>query len=156
MRVDLAQQIDLHGEGRAGHPVGVGVQAPVRAHGRIGHRPAAVPHGEARRLGRAPQRRLGDLGRVRVAGRLAPHRAQAEALRRVVARLAHAPVVVAHHLRAPPLEEQLPVVGAGHRLAQDRERAGLVEMGVEWAEVGMLGHGASLAGGLVRARPGSS
>jgi hypothetical protein len=62
---------------------------------------------------------------VGVAGLLAGHHAQAEALGGVVGRALQPPVVEGQHLALRPFQEQLPVVGA----VQGRLQAGERDLG---------------------------
>ena len=142
--VDFLEGLHLEAESRVGDGVGVAVEALVGAARRIGERAAALGHGEPRRADGARHGRLADLGGVRVARRLAAHGAQPEPLGGVVGGRAQAPVVVGEHLRAAALQKELPVVGAGRRLAQQGERARLVQLGLEGPEGSVLrrvGHG---------------
>ena len=126
------------------------VEALVGGLRRRGERAAAGAHGEARGLGGAPERRLADLGRMRVAGGLAAHGAQAEALGGVVGRVAQPAVVEDQRLRPPPLEEELAVVGAVGGAAQHLQRGLGVERGLEGAETRGLRHGWAPDGGCRR------
>jgi hypothetical protein len=132
--VDLAQDVDLGRERRVVERVVVGVEALVGRPRRRGEHVAAGADGEAGGLGGAGQRGLGDFGRMGVAGGLAAHRAQAEAFGGVVARGLEPAVVEHEALRAPALEKELAVVGAGHGLLQDCGGTGLVEVGLERAK----------------------
>ena len=85
----------------------------------------------AHRVGRARDRRLGQVGGVGVADRLVLDGAQAEALAGVVGRLLEPPVVEHQHLGLAIFEEQLAVVGAF-------EAAGEVAAGVVAVEAGAV------------------
>ena len=145
--VDLAQHLDLHRELGVVERVAVGVEPLVGRLRRRGERAAAGADREARGLGGARQRGLGDLGRVGVAGGLAAHGAQAEALGGVVARVLQPAVVE---------DQRLPRAGARGRARRRRRRRwpraarerGLgVEGGLEGAEAGGLLHGRPPDGG---------
>jgi hypothetical protein len=148
--------LDLAGEVGVVERVAVGVEALVGRPRRLGQGAAARADREPRRLRRAGERGLGDLGRMGVARGLAPHGAQAEALGRVVARGPEPPVVEEQRLRPAPLEEELAVVGAGDRVAQPGERAWPRRGGLEGTEAGFGGGhaspGGAVDGTLVRRR----
>ena len=134
--VDLAQRLDLDREVRVVERVVVGVEALVgrrAAAGRACRRRRRPRAARSRPRASAPPRRSRSNGR---SPRSRPHRAQAEALGGVVARGLQAAVVEDQRLGAAPLEEQLAVVGAGGRGAQERERGVRVERGLEGAETG--------------------
>ena len=138
--VDLAQHLDLHGELGVVEGVAVGVEALVGGFRRGGQRAAAGADGEAGGLGGAFQRRLADLGRMRVARGLAAHGAQAEALGGVVGGVPEPAVVEDERFRPPALEEELAVVGAAGGVAQHPQRGLGVEGGLEGAEARGLRH----------------
>ena len=76
-----------------------------------------------------------------VTGDLSPHRPQAEALRRVIGRLADAAVIKDDAFGPAAFEEEFTVVGAIGRGAQGRKGGGFIEMGFEGAEGGVRHRG---------------
>ena len=77
---------------------------------------------------------------MRIARHLTADRPQPEPFGGVVAGRLHPPVIEMQHLRPAAFQEKLSVIAARHGLAQDGERAALVEQGLEGAERG-IGHG---------------
>ena len=73
------------------------------------------------------EERAGQLSGMGKAGGLAGDRAQSEAQCGIEARTANAPIVQADALAFPVLQEQLPIVGVGKRLADMPFGAGAVE-----------------------------
>ncbi len=153
----LAAGVGIHGgeqrgplgEGLLGERVRVRVEARVGGAGRVA-RPPSAPGAHGRDgARRASQRRLRDLACVRVAGLLIEHGAQAEAERGVGARRADAALFEGDDLALPVFEEELAVVAAVQRVADDVLGVRPVEVGagpVEEKGVGRvermcLGHG---------------
>jgi hypothetical protein len=124
--VDLAQRVDLGGEGRVRRWDRRRCRAAVGARGGIGQRAAAVADRQPRGVARRGRGLFGDLGRMGIARHLAGHGAQPEAFGRVVACRAQAPVVEDQRLGPAPFEEQLAIVGprdsATHKGLQPRPR----------------------------------
>ena len=127
--VHLAQELDLVGEGGRGEGVVVAVELLVGRARPLGRDALVAALGQGRRFGRAPERGLADLVGVGVAGPLARHYAQTEALARVVVRRLQPSIVEHERFAFGPLEEQLPVVGARHGVAQDGQRALALDVG---------------------------
>ncbi|QYU70583.1 AMP-binding protein [Leptolyngbya sp. 15MV] len=111
--IHLGQQRGLGGEIHRVERVEIGIELRVggarrdiqRAGMAGGHRPD--------RLGRAHQRRLRQLGGMRVAGGLPGHGAQAEAAHRIEAGGADAAILQADRLALPMFEEQFAILGTG-------------------------------------------
>ena len=118
--VDLGQEFCLGSEIDQAERVLIGIEAAVGARRRPRHHPGiASRHRPHRRRG-APDRRLGQVGGVGIAGRLASHRAQPEPLGRVEAGALDAAVVERQALRLAVFEIELAIVHPGQRLAHDR------------------------------------
>ncbi len=133
--VDLGQQTRLGGE--IDHPerVQIGVERAVGAGGRLGER-ALMPAGDgAHRRRGAPDRRLGEFGGMRIAGRLAGDRAQPETLRRVERGALDPAVVERDAFRLAVFEEQLAVVHARERLADKPLDASRIHAGAREKQV---------------------
>ena len=91
----------------------------------------AWPLRPARRdgAGRAVQRRLAQLARMRVAGLLAEHGAQAEAERRIRARCSDATFLEGDSLALPVFQEELAVIATLQRAPDEALRVLAVEVG---------------------------
>ena len=111
--VDLAQRLDLDRESRVGDRIEVAVKPGVGGARRLGQGAATVADGKTRRFGRAANRLVADLGRMRVAGCFPPYGPQPEALGRVEGRRLQPPVVERQHLGTATLQEKLAIVGPG-------------------------------------------
>ena len=144
--VDPGERVELDGKLRAAHRIGIGIEAGIGALGRIGHCAAARAHGKARGFGGAFERAFGDFGGMGVARDLALDGAQAEPFGGVVAGGLDPPVIEQEHFGAAAFEEQFAILGPVRRRAEDGKRRALVEMGVEGAEGGLVGHRTSGCG----------
>jgi hypothetical protein len=105
--VDLLQQGDLVGEVGRGQRIVVAIEAGVGGPRRLGRHAGIAALGQG-----------GRIGGVGVAGGLAGHHAQAESFGGVIGRRFQPAVVIEEALALRALDEQLAVVGALERLAQ--------------------------------------
>ena len=122
--VDLLQQGDLVGEVGRGQRIVFAIELGVGGARALGGDAGIAALGQGRGLGGPADRGLGDLAGVGVAGGLAGHHPQAEALGGVIGRRLQPAVVEDEGFALRPLDEQLAVVGARQGLAQDRRRPG--------------------------------
>ena len=141
--VDLFQQLDLLGEGRAAERALVAVERPVGAARRLGVGALVAGLHRLHRIAGAADGGLGNLAGMGVALRFAGHRPQAEALVGVEARRLQPAVVEEQALGLGVLQVELAVVGAAERIG-DRLAGGLaVKSGAVENAVRLVGHGRS-------------
>ena len=127
--VDLFEQLHLGFESRFAERVVVAVELAVGAAGRVRVAAAVAAFDRAHGVRRAGNRRFRQVRGMGIADRLVLHRAQAEALRRVVGCLLEPAVVEGQRLGLAVFEEQFAVVGAIEAAAENAAHLGLVEAG---------------------------
>ena len=110
--VDGLQQPHLGFEGRRSERIVIAVEADIGSAGRLGVAARIAALDRAHRVGRARQRRFGDVGGMGIAHRLVLDRAQPETLVGVVGRLLEPAIVEHQHLGLGVFEIELAVVGA--------------------------------------------
>ena len=133
--VDVLQQLHLGLEGTFADRVVLGIEVPVGAAWGIREDTLVARLDGLYRIRGALQRRFAELGRMPVAALLAGHGSEPEALRRVEVGVLQPTVVEAEALRLPVLEEELAVVGAIERIADEALDPDRIEPGAGEEEI---------------------
>src|SRR5690606_33021106 len=107
--VDLLEESHLLRKARRQQRIGVAVEVPVGALRWLGIGARISPGYRAHRIDGALQRALRHVARMGIAGSLAGHRAQTEALGRVIGCRLESPIVENETLGAAALEEEFAV-----------------------------------------------
>lgn len=129
--VDFTQKRHARGKTDARRRVYGGVKRRDLAPGRQRERAAAIADGQPHGFGGLFQGGFADIGRMGIAGDLAPHGAQAKALFGVIAGIAQPAVVKDQRFGPGAFQKQFAILGAIQRLAQDRQGAILIQMGLK-------------------------